>query len=101
MVIKKIRKHSAAVVGKGKEHVVVIKNEVRSHVTKAIGAAFAFVIAFAWRDAIRKALDAFVLKMGLPETAYVHEFVLAGILTLVCVVGILVVSRFSVKKGDK
>ena len=101
MVIKKIKANSRKVTGKTKEQVVIIKNEVRSHVTKAIGAAFAFVIAFAWRDAIRKSLDAFVIKMGLPETAFVHEYIVAILLTLVCVIGIIVVSKFSIKKEDR
>ena len=109
MVIKKIKDHGARVIGKTKEHgtkvvgktreqVVILQNEVRSHVTTAIGAAFAFIIALVWRDAIRNILDSVVVKLGLPETVYIHEIVVAVMLTIVCVIGILVVARYSIKK---
>ncbi len=109
MVIKKIRDHGARVIGKTKEHgtkvvgrargqVVILQNEVRSHVATAIGAAFAFIIALVWRDAIRNILNSFVVKLGLPETAYIHEIVVALLITFVAVIGILVVARYSIKK---
>ena len=86
------------VIRKLKDGALKVKQEARNHTVTAISAAFAFVIALVWRDAIRKALDAIVLKLKLPETAYIHEFVIAGILTVVCVIGILVVSKFSIKE---
>ena len=101
MVVKKIKKHGAVALKKAKENTLKVKREARKQTITAITAAFAFVIAFAWRDAIRKSLDAFVIKMGLPETAFVHEYAVAIFLTLICVIGIVVVSRFSVKKEDK
>ena len=88
MVIKKIKKQAS-----------ILRKEARKQTIAAITAAFAFIIALVWRDAIRKIIDASVAKLGLPETAYVHEIIVAIILTIICVVGIMLVSKFGeVKK---
>ncbi len=95
MVIKKIKEKAVKV----KEKAVEIKTSVREKTATAIGAAFAFVIALIWRDAIRKVIDDFTVKLSIPETAYLYEFGIAIILTVVCVAGIMVVSRYGkVKK---
>jgi flagellar biogenesis protein FliO len=78
-----------------------IQKETARRITTAITAAFAFVIALAWKDAIRKAVDSIVLKMGVPETVYFYEFIVAIVVTLICVLGILMVSKYGVKKENK
>lgn len=94
MVIKKIKEKGIA----AKEKAIKIQQETRKHVTTAIAAAFGFVIALVWRDAIRKMIDSIVIRLGIPETVYVYEIVVAVIITIVCVLGIMVISRYSVKK---
>lgn len=89
------------VIKKAKEKAIELKQDVRKHTTTAIAAAFAFVIALSWRDAIRKMLDSFVVRMGLPETAYIHEIIIAVIITAVCVAGITILSKYSVKEKKK
>ena len=75
-----------------------LQQEIRKHTMTAVAAAFAFIIALVWRDAIRSILDSVVLKLGLPETAYAHEIIVALIITTICVIGIMVVSNYSVKE---
>jgi hypothetical protein len=38
------------------------------------------------------------MKLGLPETAYLHEFLVAILLTVVCVIGIMIFSKWEVKE---
>ena len=78
-----------------------IKKETARHITTAITAAFAFVIAFAWKDAIRKAIDSSVKRMGIPETVYFYEFIIAIIITIVCVIGIMIIAKYGAKKEEK
>ncbi len=80
---------------------VEIQKEARKHIITAITAAFAFVIALTWRDAIRKSVDSIVTKLGVPDTVYFYEFLLAVVITIICVLGIMFASKYSVKKEDK
>ena len=99
MVVRKIKEKAAKVREDVKGKALEAKQHIRNRTVAAIAAAFAFVIALVWRDAIRKVIDAFTAKLGIPETAYLYEFGIAIILTVVCVVGIMVVSKFGeVKK---
>ncbi len=75
-----------------------LKKEMRKHTTMAISGAFALIIALVWRDVIQKMVDSFVLKMGLSETAYWYDVAVAFIVTIVCIIGVLVSSRYSVKE---
>jgi hypothetical protein len=78
-----------------------IRKETARHITTAITAAFAFVIAFAWKDAIRKGIDSYVKRMGIPETVYFYEFIIAIIITVICVFGIMIISKYGAKKEEK
>ena len=89
------------VIKKLKDGASNLKKRVRNRSIGAITAAFAFVIALVWRDAIRKTIDAFVEKLSIPKTAYVYEFVIAVLLTIVCVIGIMIFSRWEVKEEEK
>ena len=95
--IDKLINYATKVPSKAEE----IRKEAARRITTAVTAAFAFVIAFAWKDAIRKAIDSIVLKMGIPSTVYFYEFIIAIIITLVCVLGIMLVSKYGAKKESK
>jgi len=75
-----------------------LRKEMRKHTTLAISGAFALIIALVWRDVIQKIVDNFVIKLGLSESAYWYDLVVALIVTIICVIGILVSSRYSVKE---
>ncbi|MBU0628617.1 MAG: hypothetical protein KKC75_05475 [Nanoarchaeota archaeon] len=74
------------------------KKEVRKNITTAILAAFAFVIALVWRDAIQAGVNELVNRLGITGTGYAYQITTALIVTLVCIIGILVFSRL---KGEE
>jgi hypothetical protein len=75
-----------------------LRIEMRKQVTLAVSAAFALVIALTWNDTIKKIVDSFVIRLSLPETVYMHQIAVAAVVTAICVSGIIINSRFSVKK---
>lgn len=72
-----------------------VKKEVRKHIITAITAAFGFLIALSWRDAItiwiNHLVDTFQLSKGW------YQFIGALIVTIIGVLGIIIVSRFEEK----
>lgn len=104
--------HIGKISSKGKEtakkHITTIKStgskfksEVKKNVLKAILAAFAFVIALIWRDAIKAGIDEVKNRVGIEGTGYIYQITIALIVTLVCVIGIMVVSRIKGKEDVK
>lgn len=71
---------------------------VRKNIATAILAAFAFVIALVWRDAIQQGVDRIVKKLNIPQEGYFFTIIAAIIVTFVCVVGILLFSKWAEKK---
>ena len=67
--------------------------EVKGKVMTAIAAAFAFVIALTWNDAIKTGLDQMIASMGITGTSYVVKLIAALIVTPIAVLGIWLVSR--------
>ncbi len=78
-----------------------LKSEVKKNVLKATLAAFAFVIALVWRDAIRSGVDKIIEKVGMEGTGYIYQITMALIVTAVCIVGIMVASRIKGKEDVK
>ena len=78
-----------------------LKSEVKKNVLKATLAAFAFVIALVWRDAIRSGVDEIIKRVGMEGTGYIYQITMALIVTAVCVVGIMVASRVKGKEDVK
>ena len=64
----------------------------------AVLAAFAFIIALVWRDAIQGVVNEIVARMGLNGTGYIYTIIIASIVTLICVLGIMFFSRWGEKK---
>lgn len=73
-----------------------IKKEVRKHIITAITAAFGFLIALAWRDAIASWINTLIENFSLSEGWY--KFIAAILITIIGVVGIILVSRFEQKE---
>jgi len=94
--IHRLVNYATKVPSKAKE----LREETRKHIKTAIAAAFAFIIALTWRDAIRKSMDSAITKLGITETSFMHEIIIALIITIICVVGIMLISRYNVKKED-
>jgi len=89
----------------GAEKVVVIgstfKQEVRKNVVTAVTAAFGFMIALTWRDAIKEIVESVLAASGIKEGIYAYKIVVALIITMICVFGIMIISRWAEKKGEK
>lgn len=72
-----------------------VKKEVRKHIITAITAAFGFLIALAWRDAIAAWVNALVENFNVSEGWY--KFVAALIITIIGVAGIILISKLEEK----
>ena len=73
-----------------------IAQKFRQHVTTALVAAFGFVIALSWNDAIKDWVNRLIENLHLPSTFY--KFSAAIAITLICVLGIIIVSRWGSKE---
>lgn len=78
-----------------------LKKEVRKHITTAISAAFALTIALVWRDAINQTVDRLIKYFELQGSGYLYFIYSALITTVICVIGIIIISRYSVKEEKK
>lgn len=80
---------------------VEFRKEVKKNMLKAVLAAFAFIIAFAWRDAIKEGVNEIVAKSGIEGTGYIYHIISALIVTLLCVIGIMFFSKMQGKEEVK
>ncbi|MBR9679356.1 MAG: hypothetical protein GON13_03755, partial [Nanoarchaeota archaeon] len=71
--------------------------EVRKNIGTAIVAAFAFVIALVWRDAIIGIVNSIIQALKLTGSGLFVQLLTALLTTLICVVGILYFSSWSEK----
>ena len=67
--------------------------EVKGKVMAAIAAAFAFVIALTWNDAIKTGVDQLIASMGIIGTSYLLKVLAALIVTVIAVIGIWIASK--------
>lgn len=70
-----------------------IQKEVKKNTIMAVTAAFAFLIALVWRDAISEAINKFLEILNLTQTGYLYKIISALIITLICVIGITIANR--------
>ncbi len=74
------------------------KREVRKNIATAGAAAFAFLIALAWRDAIADAVNKLISILNISNTDYLYKFLTALVITLVGVIGIWITSKIVAKE---
>ena len=72
--------------------------DARKHAATAIAAAFAFVMALAWNDAIEGVVQQIVMYLGLVGDRYVIQIAAALIVSIICISGIVAASRLSRSK---
>ena len=86
----------------GKEHISSktekLRLEMRKAVVGAIVAAFGVLIALVWKDVVKDFVDSIVTKLNIPESAAYYHLISAIIITIICVIGIIIVGRFSVQE---
>ena len=74
------------------------QSEFKTHVVTAITAAFAFLIALVWRDAIQEGVNNIMTTLGITGTAYIYKIYVAIAITIICVVALILFSRWGAKK---
>lgn len=74
------------------------RKEVQKNTATAILAAFGFVIALVWRDAIQESIDKLLKVLNLTGTGFIYKILTAIIVTIICVIGIMEISKWSEKK---
>lgn len=77
------------------------KSEIKKNIAVAGSAAFAFLIALAWRDAITESVNQMIESLNIPEIAYLYKFLTAFIITAVCILGIWATSKIAAKEETK
>ena len=78
-----------------------VKSEIKKNVMTAVLAAFGFIIALVWRDAIREIVDEVIKRVGIEGTGYFFTIITAVLVTIVCVVGILFFSKLKGQEDVK
>ncbi len=79
-----------------------VEKEFKKNLNTAVTAAFAFVIALAWKDVITQSVDYLIAFSHLPQgQAFGFRIVSAIAITFVCVVGIMLTVRFVGKKNGE
>ncbi len=82
---------------RAKMHAIKFNRELKKTINTAIVAAFGFLIALSWRDLIQKGVEEISSKNPLNS-----QLISTLIITLVCVLGILIVTKiFSEKEDNK
>lgn len=71
-----------------------LTKDARKHAATAIAAAFAFLIALTWRDAISEGVNKLISLLELTESAYLYKIVVAVVITVICVIGVTLTARF-------
>jgi uncharacterized membrane protein len=79
----------------------VLEEEIKNDISVPVISSFGFIIALVWRDAIKGAIDEFLIRKGLVETAYVYNFISAIFVTLIVIFIMIVILRFSRRSKQK
>ena len=99
IIEKEVKKRLAArMYSRTKESATKFKNEFKTHTLTAITAAFAFLIALSWREPIQLSVDSIVARLGLSGEGIFLKYVAALIITIIAVLILISVSRWSAKK---
>jgi uncharacterized membrane protein (DUF106 family) len=78
-----------------------IKEEIRNDISGPVVASFGFIIALVWRDAIKGALDEYLLRAGLLENAYIYQIISAIIVTIIFITIIIIFTKWGRKRKRK
>lgn len=70
----------------------------RGYLKTAVTAAFAFVIALSWNEAIKQGVEQLIATWGIKGTSYLIKIITALFVTGICVLGIYLVSKLDNKQ---
>lgn len=71
--------------------------EIRKTMATAIAAAFGFVIALFWNDAIKATIEQILNALNITAQTYIYKIIVAVIVTIISAVAIVQVSRWGAK----
>jgi hypothetical protein len=78
-----------------------LKIEVKKNMFTAVIAAFGFIIALVWRDAIKAVVEEIITRLSIDGSGYIYQITISLITTIICVLGILIVSKIKGKEDIK
>ena len=96
--MKKIKKNIGVGISKVSQTYAKVQHEIRKNIATAILAAFAFIIALVWRDAIQSGVNKLTEYLKISSTGYVYNIITALVVTIICVLGIMFFSKWGEKK---
>ena len=75
-----------------------LKNETKKHVVTAIVAAFGFIIALVWRDAIKEFIGSIMINLSIINgSPILITLYTAVITTIIAAIGIVLITKWSSK----
>lgn len=75
-------------------HAKYFQKEVRKNIAIAISAAFAFILALYWKDLITEGVNKVLDYLKLSGSSFYFKVFVAFIVTLICVLGIIIITRW-------
>jgi len=75
--------------------------EFKRHTITAITAAFAFLIALSWREPIKNSVSALIDRLGLSGKAIYFEYLSAILITIIAVLALMWLSKWSSEPEKK
>ena len=100
IVEKEVRKRlHKRVYERTKNSALKFKKEFKKHTVGAITAAFAFLIALSWRQPIQSSVINLIERLGLVGKEIYIEYLSAVSITIIAVLGIMWVSKWSSEEG--
>jgi len=85
-------------INRKKNSIILALDTIKGRIATAIAAAFAFVIALSWNDAIKTGVNQIVKSAGFEGSTFLHLSLTAVIVTIVCIFGIFMISKIGLKK---
>ncbi|MDO8740563.1 MAG: DUF5654 family protein [Candidatus Woesearchaeota archaeon] len=76
------------------KHAKYFQKEVRKNIAIAISAAFAFILALYWKDLITEGVNKVLDYLKLSGNSFYFRVFVALIVTLICVLGIIIITRW-------
>ena len=77
------------------EEAMRFRKDMQKNIATAILAAFAFIIALVWKDAIQESVDKLLKVLNLTGTGYLYRVFTAIFVTVICVFGMMQISKWA------
>ncbi len=85
---------------KTKKNLKKLNQDTRKRIAMSISAAFSFVIALFWRDAIQQLIDKVLQSLGLTGSTYIAKIIAAIFVTILGVIAINQLSQWGAEEEN-